>query len=267
MVSVDFDGAGFARRWAAAVDEPPLERRILRSVLICAVFFYSVTANAYGRKKSSRLGREHVSEALVNRTHCRFLRHRAKLFELQEWLGYRLPSSTQRYAKITPTKLVKSYSDAGYFRRNLRVRRRQGVIQFHSTHFSSPDKSAQTDNFFLLGKPIVGVLQNCAAVPISWNPGARVAKIAAFCGSDYRSRVEADNFCCPSWAQQETTNGSRSPQCQSALNRNACEGFGNSSVSKCVRQATRRILLRALIPLAGVVIQVRSNGREVPIRS
>jgi hypothetical protein len=43
------------------------------------------------------------------------------LFELQEWLGHRLPSSTQRYAKITPTKLVKSYSDAGYFRRNLRA--------------------------------------------------------------------------------------------------------------------------------------------------
>jgi integrase len=43
------------------------------------------------------------------------------LFELQEWLGHRLPSSTQRYAKITPTKLMKSYSDAGYFARNLRA--------------------------------------------------------------------------------------------------------------------------------------------------
>ncbi len=43
------------------------------------------------------------------------------LFELQEWLGHRLPSSTQRYAKITPTKLLKSYSDAGYFHRNLRA--------------------------------------------------------------------------------------------------------------------------------------------------
>src|SRR5260221_12530413 len=41
------------------------------------------------------------------------------LFELQEWLGHRLPSSTQRYAKITLTKLVKSYSHAGYFRQNL----------------------------------------------------------------------------------------------------------------------------------------------------
>jgi integrase len=43
------------------------------------------------------------------------------LFELQEWLGHRMPSSTQRYAKITPTKLMKSYSDAGYFSRNLRT--------------------------------------------------------------------------------------------------------------------------------------------------
>jgi len=40
------------------------------------------------------------------------------LFELQEWLGHRCPSSTKHYAKITPTKLAKSYSDAGYFERN-----------------------------------------------------------------------------------------------------------------------------------------------------
>src|SRR5882724_311774 len=43
------------------------------------------------------------------------------LFELQEWLGHRMPSSTQRYAKITPTKLMKSYADAGYFSRNVRA--------------------------------------------------------------------------------------------------------------------------------------------------
>ena len=43
------------------------------------------------------------------------------LFELQEWLGHRLPSSTQRYVKITPTKLMKSYTDAGYFARNVRA--------------------------------------------------------------------------------------------------------------------------------------------------
>jgi integrase len=43
------------------------------------------------------------------------------LFELQEWLGHRTPAATQHYAKITPTKLAKSYADAGYFGRNLRA--------------------------------------------------------------------------------------------------------------------------------------------------
>lgn len=42
------------------------------------------------------------------------------LFELQEWLGHRSPESTRHYAKITPTRLVKSFADAGYFARNLR---------------------------------------------------------------------------------------------------------------------------------------------------
>lgn len=43
------------------------------------------------------------------------------LFELQEWLGHRSVSSTQYYARITPTKLTKSYKDAGYFERNRRM--------------------------------------------------------------------------------------------------------------------------------------------------
>ena len=43
------------------------------------------------------------------------------LFELQEWLGHSTPAATQHYAKITPTKLAKSYADAGYFTRNLRA--------------------------------------------------------------------------------------------------------------------------------------------------
>lgn len=42
------------------------------------------------------------------------------LFELQEWLGHRSPESTRHYAQITPTRLVKSFADAGYFARNLR---------------------------------------------------------------------------------------------------------------------------------------------------
>lgn len=43
------------------------------------------------------------------------------LFELQAWLGHRSPDTTQHYAKISPTKLAKSYQDAGYFARNLRT--------------------------------------------------------------------------------------------------------------------------------------------------
>jgi hypothetical protein len=36
-------------------------------------------------------------------------------------LGHRSVSSTQYYAKITPTKLAQSYRDAGYFERNRRT--------------------------------------------------------------------------------------------------------------------------------------------------
>ena len=43
------------------------------------------------------------------------------LFELQQWLGHSTPAATQHYAKITPTKLAKSYADAAYFARNLRA--------------------------------------------------------------------------------------------------------------------------------------------------
>ena len=43
------------------------------------------------------------------------------LFDLQAWLGHRTPMSTQHYARITPTKLAKTYTDAGYFGRNMRT--------------------------------------------------------------------------------------------------------------------------------------------------
>jgi len=43
------------------------------------------------------------------------------LFELQEWLGHRSPESTRHYTRISPTKLAKSYADAGYFAHNLRA--------------------------------------------------------------------------------------------------------------------------------------------------
>lgn len=43
------------------------------------------------------------------------------LFDLQEWLGHRLLSSTQAYAKKSPTKVAKAYEKAGYFERNVRT--------------------------------------------------------------------------------------------------------------------------------------------------
>ena len=43
------------------------------------------------------------------------------LFELQEWLGHRLVSSTQHYAKKSPTQVAKAYEKAGYFARNVRT--------------------------------------------------------------------------------------------------------------------------------------------------
>jgi integrase len=43
------------------------------------------------------------------------------LFELQAWLGHSSPSSTQHYARITPTTITKAYTDAGYFARSVRA--------------------------------------------------------------------------------------------------------------------------------------------------
>lgn len=43
------------------------------------------------------------------------------LFELKEWLGHTNVASTISYAKVTLTKLAKSYQDAEYFKRNLRT--------------------------------------------------------------------------------------------------------------------------------------------------
>ena len=43
------------------------------------------------------------------------------LSELQAWLGHESPASTRHYVSITPTKLTKAYTDAGYFERNMRA--------------------------------------------------------------------------------------------------------------------------------------------------
>jgi hypothetical protein len=72
------------------------------------------TADARGNLTSHR-ARSTIATQLFN------AREPMSLFELQDWLGHRTPLSTQHYAKITPTKLAKSYRDAGYFDRNLRM--------------------------------------------------------------------------------------------------------------------------------------------------
>jgi integrase len=72
------------------------------------------TADVRGNIASHR-GRSTIASQLFNSKEPMTL-------ELQEWLGHSTPTATQYYAKITPTKLAKSYADAGYFKRNLRNR-------------------------------------------------------------------------------------------------------------------------------------------------
>ena len=43
------------------------------------------------------------------------------LFELQAWLGHRSPQSAQYYARISPSTLTRTYTDARYFARNVRT--------------------------------------------------------------------------------------------------------------------------------------------------
>jgi len=72
------------------------------------------TTDARGNLTSHR-ARSTIASQLFN------AKEPMSLFELQEWLGHRSISSTQYYAKITPTKLAQSYKDAGYFERNRRT--------------------------------------------------------------------------------------------------------------------------------------------------
>jgi integrase len=72
------------------------------------------TADVRGNITSHR-GRSTIASQLFN------AKEPMTLFELQEWLGHSTPAATQHYAKITPTKLAKSFADAGYFARNLRA--------------------------------------------------------------------------------------------------------------------------------------------------
>jgi integrase len=64
---------------------------------------------------TSHRGRSTIASQLFN------AKEPMTLFELQQWLGHSTPAATQHYAKITPTKIARSYADAGYFKRNLRA--------------------------------------------------------------------------------------------------------------------------------------------------
>lgn len=64
---------------------------------------------------TSHRGRATIANQLFN------AKEPVSLFELQEWLGHKSPTSTQYYAKVSPTKLAKKFNDAGYFERNIRT--------------------------------------------------------------------------------------------------------------------------------------------------
>jgi hypothetical protein len=93
-----------------------LSERYLNRVLIRALCAKAGVPrwDARGAITSHR-GRATIASQLYN------AREPLSLFELQEWMGHRSPQSTQFYAKISATKLAKSYEQAGYFERNLRA--------------------------------------------------------------------------------------------------------------------------------------------------
>lgn len=71
-------------------------------------------ADARGNITSHR-ARSTIATQLYN------AREPLSLFDLQEWLGHRVLSSTQAYAKKSPTKVARAYEKAGYFGRNIRT--------------------------------------------------------------------------------------------------------------------------------------------------
>ena len=72
------------------------------------------SSDARGRISSHR-ARSTIASQLFN------ARDPMTLFELQAWLGHRSPATTQHYVAFTPTRLARSYLDAQYFQRNLRM--------------------------------------------------------------------------------------------------------------------------------------------------
>jgi integrase len=99
-----------------AMRSRPLGYSYLNGVLIPALCVKAGIPNndVRGRITSHR-ARITIATQLFN------AREPMSLFEVQEWLGHKHPSSTQHYAKIIPSKLTKSYEKAGYFERNIRA--------------------------------------------------------------------------------------------------------------------------------------------------
>ncbi len=69
---------------------------------------------------SALVGSEWGWDTSTIATQLHSAREGMSLFELMQWLGHRYAESTMNYLKTSPTKLAKAFSDAGYFRRNLR---------------------------------------------------------------------------------------------------------------------------------------------------
>ena len=70
-------------------------------------------SDARGRITSHR-ARATIASQLAN------TRQPMSLLELQQWLGHQTPNSTRWYVRPTPMRLTQSYTEAGYFDRNLR---------------------------------------------------------------------------------------------------------------------------------------------------
>jgi integrase len=64
---------------------------------------------------SSHRARSTIASQLFN------ARQPMSLSELQAWLGHRSPATTQHYVAFTPTRLARAYTEADYFKRNLRM--------------------------------------------------------------------------------------------------------------------------------------------------
>lgn len=88
----------------------PLGTTYLNTTLIPLLCHKAVVPRADARGTiTSHRARSTIASQLFN------AKEPLTLFELQEWMGHRLVSSTQHYAKLTPAKVAKAYEKAGYF--------------------------------------------------------------------------------------------------------------------------------------------------------